>query len=265
MIRTESYVIKPSDETLKQGRNRDHGVLLMSPTPHYSNGFQLFEPELSKQEFLSLSIMKSTYYRLKMNLLSPKQGFNETNEAIFKISVKTSGDIDLMANLKVGDTEYPRNLHTFCQRDITDRDIYHCYLAPPLDGLYEVTIYAKSHTEDTYRYAFYMRLNVSNIVQAITFPTVYQQFHQYNCILIEPLHRLVHVDERVLIHMIISDANVVKIRVGDDYIVPNKDEFKSGVLKKEVLVQGDIHVCARWDDKADSISTICVFNMMSNM
>ncbi|CAF1325526.1 unnamed protein product [Adineta steineri] len=105
---------------------------------HYCNSFQLLKPELTKQEFLSLPIMKSTYYRLKMNLLSPKQGFNETNEAVFKISVQAPSHIHLIAMLKVENIEYPRNLHTFCQRDATNTNVYHCYLAPPADGLYEI-------------------------------------------------------------------------------------------------------------------------------
>ncbi len=62
--------------------------------------------------------------------------------------------------------------------------------------------------------------------------------------------------------MTIPDANVIKIKNGDDYIVPTKDEYKNGLLMRKILVQRDISVCGRWDDKADSISIICVFNMI---
>ncbi|CAF4649572.1 unnamed protein product, partial [Rotaria sp. Silwood2] len=48
-----------------------------------------------------------------------------------------------------------------------------------------------------------------------------------------------------------------------DYIIPNQDEYKNGLLKKEIHVQGDLHVCAQWNDKTNrQISTICVFNMI---
>ncbi|CAF1378631.1 unnamed protein product [Didymodactylos carnosus] len=229
---------------------------------HYCNGHQLLDPEITKPDFLSLPVMKSTYYRLNLNLLSPKQGFNDTSQNLFKIAIKTPEQINLFAALKVGDTEYPRNLHTLCQRDAMQAGVYNCYIAPPADGLYEIAIFAKTNNEKTYRDSIYMRLHVSNIVQAITFPLTYQPFNEHKCILIEPLRRLVQQNERVLIHMKIPNTNVIKIHNGDDYIVPTKDEYKNGLLKKEIQVQGDIQVCGRWDDKADSILTICVFNMI---
>ncbi|CAF3000580.1 unnamed protein product [Rotaria sp. Silwood2] len=229
---------------------------------HYCNGHQLLNPELRKEEFLSLPVMKSTYYRLNLNLLSPKQGFNETSENLFKIAIRTPEHVDIFADLHVGDEKYPRNLHTLCQRDEKQADVLNCYIAPPSDGLYEISIFAKTKGETTFRDTIHMRLHVSNFAEAITFPLTYQPFTEHQCILIEPRRRLVHQDESVLIHMKIPGANVIKIRNGDDYIVPTKDEYKNGVLKKETIVQGDISVCGRWDDKADSISTICVFNMI---
>jgi transglutaminase/protease-like cytokinesis protein 3 len=228
---------------------------------HYSNGYQLLEPEVSKDDFLSLPVMKSVYYRLGLTLLSPKQGLNETSENLFKIVIRTPADVDLFAQLKVGDIEYPRNLHTLCQRDETQSDVYNCYITPPVDGLYDVAIYAKTNNETVYYNAIDMRLRVSNITNAFTFPLLYSIFTEHKCILIEPLQRFVHENEQVLIHMIIPNANVIKIRNGDDYMVPCKDEYKKGILKKTVRVQGDLHVCGRWDDKADSISTLCVFDM----
>ncbi|CAF0851961.1 unnamed protein product [Didymodactylos carnosus] len=229
---------------------------------HYCSGYQLLEPEISKEEFLSLPVMKSTYYKLGLTLLSPKQGLNETNDNLFKIIIQTPQHVDLFAQLKVGDNEYPRSLHTLCQRDETKSDICNCYITPPADGLYEVAIYAKTNKENLYSDAINMRLRVSNITGAFTFPLLYSIFTKQCCILIEPLHRLVHVNEQVLIHMIIPNANVIRINNGDDHIVPCRDEYKKGVLKKQIRVQGDLHICARWDDNADLISTICVFNMM---
>jgi transglutaminase/protease-like cytokinesis protein 3 len=252
------------------GRDNDNKLedfyFLTSPEEliytHYCNGYQLLEPEISKEAFLGLPVMKSIYYRLGLNLLSPKQGLNETNENLFKIAIRTPKHVNLFIALKVGEIECPRNLHTLCQRDHTTPDVYNCFIAPPLDGLYEVAIYAKTNDETLYREAINMRLRVSNIADAFTFPLIYSCFTEHNCILIGPLHRLVHKNEEVLMHMIIPNANVIKIQNGDDYIVPTKDEYKKGLLRKQVRVQGDLHVCGRWDDNADSISIMCIFNMV---
>ncbi|CAF3464109.1 unnamed protein product [Rotaria sp. Silwood1] len=229
---------------------------------HYVNGYQLLEPEISKEEFLSLPVMKSTYYQLGLKLLSPKQGLNETNQNLFKIAIRTPAHVDLFAELKVGDVAYPRSLHTLCQRDEKKPDVYNCYIAPPLDGFYEVAIFAKTNNETMYTDAINMRLRVSNIADAFMFPITYATFTEHSCILIEPFQRLVDENEQVLIHMIIPKANVIKIRNGDEYMVPHPDEYKNGVLKKQIRVQGDLQVCGRWDDKADSIAIICIFNMI---
>lgn len=229
---------------------------------HYVNGYQLLDPEITKKDFISLPVMKSTYYRYGLTLLSPKQGLNETNQNLFKIIIKTPEHVDLLANLKVGDTEYPTSLHTLCQRDQNKPEHCNCLIAPPLDGLYEVIIYAKEKGEKTYTDAIYMRLRVSDIFDAFMFPIVYSTFTEQRCILIEPLRRLVRENEQVLIHMIIPKANVLTIRNGEDTMVPHSDEYKDGVLKKTVRVQGDLQICGRWDDKADSISIICIFTMI---
>jgi len=99
-----------------------------------------------------------------------------------------------------------------------------------------------------------MRLCVLHIDDAFIFPLIYSTFTEHNCILIEPLQGLVHRNEEVLIHMIIPHANVVKVQ--------NGDEYKNGVLRKKVHVQGDLQICARWDNNADTISIICIFNMI---
>jgi hypothetical protein len=229
---------------------------------HYCTGYQLLQSEISKEDFLSLPIMKSTYYRLGLTLLSPKQGLNEINQNLFKIAIRAPENVDLLVELKVNNTEYPRNLHTFCQRDETQSDVFNCYITPPLNGLYEIAIYAKTNIEKTYQDAINMRLRVFNMIDAFTFPSIYSTFTEHHCILIEPLQRLVYKNEEILIHMIIPHANVIKIQSGDDHIVPKKDEYKGSVLRKKVRVQGDLQICARWDDNADSISVICIFNMI---
>ncbi|CAF0864971.1 unnamed protein product [Rotaria sordida] len=230
---------------------------------HYSTDYQLLQPKITKQEFLSLPIIKSNYYRLNLSLLAPKQGYNQTDENIFKISIKTPAYVDLYASLKIDNIEYPCHLYTLCQRDIYQTDTINCFLAPPTNGLYEIRIYAKTNNETTYQDSIYMQLNVLNMIQAITFPIIYQSFFEYKCILIEPFRRLIKKNEYLFIHMKIPDAILIKIKNGDDYIIPNKDEYKNGLLKKEIYIQGDLHICAQWNDKTNrQISTICIFNMI---
>ena len=229
---------------------------------HYSNGYQLLQPEISEQEFLSLPIIKSNYYRLNLSIISPKQGFNQTNENIFKISIKTPAYVDLFASLKIDNIEYPRHLHTLYQRDLIQTDTMNCFLAPPTDGQYEIMIYAKTNDEITYQDTIYMKLNVSNMTQAITFPFLCSSFIEYKCILIEPFRRLLRENECILIHMKIPGANGVKIKNGENDVIPEIDEYKNELLKKEIYVQGDVHICAQWNDKADQILTICIFNMI---
>lgn len=228
---------------------------------HYCSGGQLLEPEISKQEFLSLPIMKSTYYQLGLRLISPKQGFNETNQNLFQISIHTPNNVNLLLQLKVNETEYPGCLHTLCQRDENQSDILNCFLAPPVAGLYQINIFANVNNEKQYRDAIEMRLRVPNIADAMTFPRFYAAFSQHKCILVEPLQRLVYRNSEILIHMIIPLANVVKIKNGEDFISLIQDDYKNGILKKKLRVQGDVCIHARWNDNADKIDTLCVFDL----
>lgn len=230
---------------------------------HYSDHYQLLQPSISKQEFFNLPIVKSNYYRLNLSLLTPKNVFNKTNESIFKISIKTPAYVDILAVLKIDDIEYSCHSHVLCQHDINQTDVINCFLAPPIDGHYEVKIIAKTNDETAYQDAIYMRLNVSKIMSAVTFPIIYKSFSDYKCILVEPFRRIVQKNENLCIHMKIPNAFIIKIKNGDDYVIPNIDEYKNGLLRKQINVQGDLHVCAQWNDRInEQISTICVFTMI---
>ena len=113
--------------------------------------------------------------------------------------------------------ECSRRLHTLCQRDAIQNDVFNCYVAPPTkDGPYEITIYARTNQEATHRAAICIRFTwIKYFRNAISFPIVHQSFcEQHQCILVEPLHRLLRRNEQVLIHMIVPGAHSVKIRNG---------------------------------------------------
>ena len=182
------------------------------------------------------------------------------DQNLFKISIRSPETVYLFAKLVIDGTEYSRRLHTLCQRDAIESDLFNCYIAPPIkNGPYEVTIYAKTKKETNYRAAICIRLPRSDISQSMTFPLVHQSFIEHQCILIEPLQRLVQQNEQLLIHMIIPRAHVVKIRNGDENIELNVNEYKRGVVKKKIRIRGDVYIIGCWDKKTDSI--ICVFNM----
>lgn len=229
---------------------------------HFSMDFQLLQPTISKEKFLHLPLMKSNYYRLNINLLSPKQAFNQIHGNLLTISLRTPAYVDIAGSLQVNRIEYPSHLHTLCQRDPFQNDIINCYFAPPSNGPYEILIYAKTHHEMKYQETISMRLNVNNLGQTISFPLRSQLFLKFQCILIEPFRRLVEENERFSLSMKIPDAQMIKIINGDQWLIPSKDEYQNNILKKEFLVRGDIRICARWNEKSKKFSTLCLFHMI---
>ncbi|CAF1315867.1 unnamed protein product [Adineta steineri] len=183
------------------------------------------------------------------------------DQHLFKVSIRTPESVHLYAKLVIDGMEYSRRLHTLCQRDVLQHDLFNCYIAPPVkDGPYEVTIYAKTHKDTMYRAAICIRLPGSNIAQSNTLPMIHQSFEDHQCILMEPLRRFLRQNEYILIRMIVPNALTVKIRNGDDLIELDVNEYKKGVVKKKIRVRGDVCVIGCWDKKIDS--TICVFNMV---
>lgn len=229
---------------------------------HYSKDYQLLQPKLTKHDFINLPIIKSNYLRLNLNLLKPKQNFNQITENLFQISLQIPAYVDLIISLQINNIEYPSHLHTLCQYDIVQTDIINCFLAPPTNGLYDIIIYTKTNNEIKYQETISMKLNVINMFQAITFPIRSQLFSEYKCILIEPFRRLLKENEYVLIHIKIPDALAIKIKNGNEVFLVNQDEYQNGFLKKQIYAHGDIHICARWNERTEKISTICIFNMI---
>lgn len=183
------------------------------------------------------------------------------DDQLFKVSIHSSEPAHLYAKLMVEGMECSRRLHTLCQRDPVQKDLYNCYIAPPKkDGPYEVTIYARTNKEAIYRAAISIRLPGSHSSQPISFPMIHQAFEQHQCVLIEPLHRLFRRNEQIFIHMIIPGAELVKIRNGEENMDVDVNEYKNNVMKKRIRVRGDVHIIACWDRKTDS--TLCVFNVI---
>jgi transglutaminase-like putative cysteine protease len=95
--------------------------------------WQLLSPPITKQQFLDLPLVKSTYYRLNLKLISPKQCVTETNQPLFQVLVKTpSLNVTLTTKMKVGEDEY-LDFHQLCQYDHTDA-MTRCYFSPTNDG-----------------------------------------------------------------------------------------------------------------------------------
>jgi transglutaminase/protease-like cytokinesis protein 3 len=94
--------------------------------------WQLLSPPITKQEFLDLPLVKSTYYRLNLKMISPKQCVIETNQSLFEVVVKAPSDVTLTTDMKVGDDKCP-DYHQLCQYDYTDSTT-RCYFSPTNDG-----------------------------------------------------------------------------------------------------------------------------------
>jgi hypothetical protein len=218
-----------------------------------------------QQESLSLNLIKETVINAikeqHSSVVSTTISTGMTRDPRpFKISIKTGESAQVFAKLNIDGIEFPSELHTLCQRDPSKVNTVDCFVAPPVrDGPCELTIYAKTKNETEYRAAICILMSYLNVAQPITFPQVYSPFTDYQCVLIEPLRRFLQQNEQVLIHMLIPGAHEIKIRNGDDDIVLNNDEYRHGIVKKKVQIQGNLLVYGRWNRQTDSL--ICAFEM----
>lgn len=180
---------------------------------------------------------------------------------LLKISIRSPDRTQLYAKLMVDGIEYSRPLYTLCQRDPRQKDIYNCYIAPPTrDGLYQLTLVAKTDRDTTYQTNLSIRLPGSHLFQPTILPLMHQAFYDYHCILIEPLRRGLRENEQVLLHMVVPEAHKVKIRNGNETVELDGNEMKHAVVRKKVRVRGDLCIIGCWDRKIDA--TICVFSMV---
>ncbi|UJR25192.1 hypothetical protein I4U23_006547 [Adineta vaga] len=224
---------------------------------------QLNNQLISSNTIHSLPHMKSNQplrtfnQSTSLKLGTPKMA----DQHLFKVSIRTPEPAHLYAKLVIDGMECSRRLHTLCQRDIMQHDLYNCYLAPPTkDGLYELTIYAKTKQETTYQAAICIRIPVPNLIQSITFPMLHQAFEEHQCILIEPFQRLLRRNDFVLIQMMVPGALLVKICNGDETIELDANEYKNEIVKKKIRVRGDVSVLGCWEKKTDSV--LCIFNVV---
>jgi hypothetical protein len=227
---------------------------------------QYFSDLITKQQqTFSLDLIKETVHialkeQSSIAVTSTTHTGMKYDSRPFKISIKTGEFAHVFAKLTVGGIECPRELHTLCQRDPFQTDVVDCFVAPPMrDGPSELIVYAKTKNETEYRAAMCIQMSYLNVAQTITFPQLYQSFKDHQCILIEPLRRFVQQNEQILIHMVIPAAQKIKIYNGDDEIVLNQDEYRNGILKKKVHVQGNLLVYGQWGRNTDS--PICAFEM----
>ncbi|CAF1480350.1 unnamed protein product [Adineta ricciae] len=158
--------------------------------------------------------------------------------------------------MKIGNDEYP-NCHKFCQYDHRDQ-LTRCYFSLTNDGVYDLIIYGKTKEESTYEGAIHMRLKVHDLLQTPLFPTFYRPFNEHHCTLIEPFRRVVHLGERITIRMHIPDATTVKVQNGNQSM--STYGFENQTLTKDVVVEGDVTVCAIFD-RTEIFQVICKFDM----
>lgn len=180
----------------------------------------------------------------------------------FKISIETAEYANVFAKLFVDGVEYPRDLHTLCQRDPLNVEMVNCFVIPPQsDEPFELTLYAKTHRESEYRAALRIQMPFANIEQPVTFPQLYQAFREHECILVEPLRRALRENEEVMIHMVMPGASGVSLRIGNDILPVDHGEFQNGVLRKMIRVRDLTKISARWNGDVRE-QDLCLFTMI---
>jgi len=229
-------------------------VDVVNTSPQEQNSLDNNNVNVNKQTNQSLSRTKPIRSTAKLDVKKP------VDQHLFRISVRSPESAHIYAKLFIDGMECSRRLHTLCQRDVIQENVYNCYFTPPpTDGPYEPIIYSKTKNEVEYQISFNIRLPGAHHSQPVIFPMRYQAFEQHQCILIEPLQGSVQHNARITINMVVPGAKLVKIRNGDETLELDGNEYKNDIVKKKVRVRGDIYVIGCWDEKTDSV--ICVFKM----
>ena len=180
---------------------------------------------------------------------------------LLKVSVHSPEPVRVFAKLAINGKKRNQTGHTLCQQDPVRKNIVDCYVVPPeSEGPYEVTIYAKTRKESVYRAAIAIQVPRANAPRSITFPHMEPAFEEHQCILIEPLHGQLRRNQKVLIHMVVPDAQTVKLRNGDQLVELDGNDFKDGVLRKKIQVKGDVQVVGSWKKNVDT--PVCLFNVV---
>ena len=180
---------------------------------------------------------------------------------LLKVSVHSPEPVRVFAKLAINGGKHEQARHTLCQQDPINNNIVDCYVAPPEnEGPYEVTIYAKTKKENTYRAAISIQVPRANASRPIRFPHMETAFEEQQCILIEPLYGQLRRNQKVLIHMVVPHAQTVKLRNGDQLMELDGNDFKDGVLRKKIQVKGDVQVLGSWKKNVDT--PLCLFNVV---
>jgi hypothetical protein len=152
----------------------------------------------------------------------------------FKLSIKAGEFAHVFARLSIDGHEYPKDVHTLCQRDPLDEPVIDYFVAPSIKNApCELIIYGKTCKETEYQATLCVQLSYLKI------PPL---FENKQCVLLEPLQRYQRKDENTVLHVVISKALQVKTRNGDSDVELSGNEYHDGVPKKKVKVQGNIIV-----------------------
>jgi hypothetical protein len=182
------------------------------------------------------------------------------NSNSFKLSIQTAEFADIFAELSINGKKYDSGLYTLCQRDPSHSDVVNCFVNPPLkDGTLALTLYAKTKAESEYRAAISIQMSPQNIAQGITFPRIYPPFRDQKCILIEPLQRLIQINEQIFIHMILPGVRKVRIHNNDENIRLTENQLHNGIVQVNLLVRGNIIVYGQWSGGIEL--RVCAFEI----
>ncbi|CAF4062395.1 unnamed protein product [Adineta steineri] len=130
-----------------------------------------------------------------------------------------------------------------------EKNLWQLLFSPEQIGQHELVIFAKRNTEENFQCAAKFYLNVTQIYQAMKFPTIYRQFQHTKCRIYEPLNGILKRDTTVSIHCFIPNADDVNLTVDSNW--DKIEGYKNSVLKTQITVGSkDLIIQAKYEQES---------------
>ncbi|CAF0893403.1 unnamed protein product [Didymodactylos carnosus] len=148
--------------------------------------WQLLVRPISMQEYLSMPVTWSSFFELKLELISSESNILQliNGKPYAQVQIRSPIEVDITANLKLNDKKIDGG-----DRVCYDpkQKIWCCYFAPQSDGPHEITIYAKRKNQPgSYKSAVKFSLEVLNLTKPISFPGLFDTYYDLDLKIVQP-------------------------------------------------------------------------------
>ena len=208
-----------------------------------NNDWQLLEPKMTKEKYLSIPKSWPNCFRCGVELLSDAyENMRVREEETFQFGVNEGSA--LLVTL-YGPDRNPRKAHVFVQRS---GNMYEVRTRFAEKGNYELHIYARKETDDDPLFHSAIAISLINAYAyglQKDFPETYSLFQEREAVLLYPMERRLQANESVAFRIVVPDAEeVVVINGGEwNYLEPDKDVFTGNVR----VQAGDVFILARFE------------------